>query len=197
MSIPTKKLEQAFLALMSLAGKPTEPLGRQPGQRGPAPKAYRLQSGQTVRLRTNNRQAVIAKVESGAWDAPMPFESEDFLGVAFPGQRPNTVVGYLVPSAVAEREFKERQRGWLDEDPSHDRDNQMRELRFDGDEGVDGYGYSRRWAEYCLGEISLDALPAPAAPTPDARAQALAEARRNLAAVFQVPEQAVRISIDY
>jgi hypothetical protein len=183
---------------MANAGKPAAPVAGQPGQRGPAPKVFQIQnSGQTVRLRTNNRQAVMAKVASGAWDATLPFESEDFLGVAFPGDEPNTVVGYLVPSAIAARDFKERQRRWLDGDPSRDRDNKARVLHFDGDEGVDGYGFASVWAQYCLGEISVDALPAPAAPRPDTRAQALAEARRNLAAVFQVPEHAVRISIDY
>jgi hypothetical protein len=196
--VANTKLDRAFIALMAAAGKPVEAVARQAGQRGPAPKVFRIQSsGQTVRLRTNNQPSVMAKVASGKWNAALPWEGEDYLGVCFPlpGDRPGMVVGFLVPSAIAARDVKERQKRWLAADRSHNRDNKTRVIHFDGDESVDGHGYAGRWVEYRLGEIHIDDLPAPAAG--DVRARALAEARRSLAAAFDVSEQAVRISIDY
>lgn len=190
--IPSETLEQAFVTLMDRAGKRViKDNMRSVGQLGPLPQVFQMPDGGTARLRTNNKRVVLAKVATGDIEARLPFESEDFLGIAIPAERPNAVVGYLVPSKVAARAMRDGHQEWL-KDSSHSRENKHRALNFDGNEGSASYGYAKKWSEYCLGEISFDDMPA-------ARAldQVIAEARRKIASSAGRPESAVMITIAY
>jgi hypothetical protein len=192
--VPNRDLRQAFLTLMDRAGKPIERCpNATPGQRGPSPEIYRLRTGQTVRLRTNNKPAAMALAKNGAVDAHLPFEDEDFLGIAFlSGEQ--KVAGYLVPSAVAAKAFREGHRLWLAADASHSRETKTRILFFDSEAKLDRphHNYDSKWSKYCLGEIDLEE-----AATPSSLDQEIAEARRRIALKAHRPESAVRISIDF
>jgi hypothetical protein len=141
---------------MAQTGRPIERVARPADRRGPAVEVYRLPNGQTLRLRTNNKPALMAKTDSGAVEARLPFETEDYVGIAFPAERPNFVVGYLVPAEVVVRAMRDNHREWLASDDEHSDDNQTRVLRFDGDARSLGHGYASRWSEFHLGEIELN-----------------------------------------
>jgi hypothetical protein len=194
MSIPNEKLRQAFIGLMARKGRSIERVIGPPS-RGPAKEVYRLPDGQTLRLRTNNKPALMARTESSALDAPLPFEGEDFVGVAFPSERAGFVLGYLVPTSVAVRAMRDGYREWLGSDNRGRGDNKTRVLRFDGDSQSLSHDYANRWSEYCLGEIEVDAPPAAGRST--ALDLEVANARRRIAAAAGKPESAVRIAIDY
>jgi hypothetical protein len=162
-------------------------------RRGPIPAVFSLPNGKTVRLRTNNKPAVMTKAESGAADASLPFESEDYLGVVFPAERPNVVVGYLVPSPVAAAAYRDIHARWLAADPGHSRDNETRVIRFDRIPGALNDGYANKWAEYCLGEIELDA---PAAPSRTAGGDIVECVKRMRAVAAEYGYDGVRISIE-
>ena len=90
MSIPREKLHRAFVALMAREGQAIERIERPAAadRRGPKPALFALPNGKTIRLRTNNKPAVMTKAENGAVNAPMRFESEDYLGAIFPPSGP-------------------------------------------------------------------------------------------------------------
>jgi hypothetical protein len=136
---------------------------------------------------------VINLAADGTVDARLPFETEDFLGIAFLAERTNTVVGYLVPTAEASRAIRDSFREWLEADASHSRDNRVRTLYFDGNESRAHHGYDRKWSQYCLGEVNLDEM----APPPSGLDEVIAQAKRAIAAAARRPETAVRITIDY
>jgi hypothetical protein len=102
-TIPNVKLRQAFLSLVEqkFGQQPQRVVADQP-TRGPARQVYSV-DGKTLRLRTNNKPCLMAKVESGDVDAPLPFEGQDLVGITFPADRDGFVVGYLVPSAIGKR----------------------------------------------------------------------------------------------
>ncbi|SRR6266540_3760286 len=183
MRIPNERLDQAFVALMARAGKPVERIYPRSGRVGRSDKVYRLPNGQTVRGRTNNRPAVMVKTDSGAVEARLAFEGEDFLGIAFPTGR-NTVTGYLVPTKVAAKIIRARYQAWL-ADLSHSRECLTRVLRFVDEQ-------PNFWSEYCLGEISLDATPVVTALD-----RLIAKSKREIAAEAGRPESAVTITIGY
>lgn len=195
MPISNEKMRQAFAGLMARTGRPIERLARTSDRRGPTVEVYRLPSGQTLRLRTNNKPALMARAASGAADARLPFETEDFVGIAFPAERPNLVVGYLVPTEIVVQAMHDNQREWL-ANGDHGHDNETRVLRFDGDARSLGNGYANRWSEYRLGEIELDASPPPPGRSTTLH-QEIADARRKIAAACGRPESAVRIAIDF
>jgi len=194
MSVPNVKLRQAFLDLVEqkfgqppqrvMAGRPT---------RGPAKEVYRV-DGKTFRLRTNNKPCLMAKVENADADAPLPFEGEDLVGIAFPAEHNGIVVGYLVPATVAAKAMRDAHCKWLASEARRERsgDNQTRVLRFDGDTALLWFGYAKRWAKYKIGEIEIDAQPVASALDLE-----IANARRRIAAAAGKPESAIRIAIDY
>jgi hypothetical protein len=193
-AIPNVKLRQAFLGLVEqkFGEQPQRVIAGQP-TRGPAKEIYRV-DGKTFRLRTNNKPCLMAKVASSDVDAPLPFEGEDLVGIAFPAERDGFVVGYLVPSTVAVKAMRDAHRKWLASEERRERsgDNQTRVLRFDGDTDLLWFGYAKRWAKYNIGEIEIDAQPVASALDLE-----IANARRRIAAVAGKPESAIRIAIDY
>lgn len=190
MSIPNVKLRQAFLSLMDRTGQPVQRVIDDQPSRGPAKEVYRLPDGKTVRLRTNNKPALMVKVQDGTVDVPLPFEGEDFVGIAFPTGL-DVVVGYLVPTAVVTNAIRAAHRKWL-ADETHSPDNDTRVLRFDGNTDLLWFGYAQRWPQYQVGEIKIGERPVASALDLE-----IANSRRRIAAAAGKPESAIRISIDY
>jgi hypothetical protein len=188
--MPNTHLREAFRTLMARAGKPIQRITSTTERRGPTPEVYRLNDGRTVRLRTNARQALMAKTATGDVSADLPWEEEDFVGVAFPGERPNSVRGYLIPSTVVSRDVRDAHSQWLASGGSIE--NRTRVIHFDGDPAKLGWGYAHRYSEYSLGEIDLAARH-----EASELAQEIAESKRRIAAKAGTPESAVKISIEY
>ena len=185
-------MRQAFFNLMNQTGRPLQRVVADQPSRGPAKEIYSLPDGKTVRLRTNNMPALMVKVDDGTVDVPLPFEHEDFVGIAFPtAEQQNTVVAYLVPTAVATKAIRAMHRKWL-ADEAHSRNNKTRVLRFDGGTDQPWRGYAQRWAQYRIGEIEIGNQPV-ASPLD----QEIANSRRRIAALAGRPESAVRISIEF
>jgi hypothetical protein len=195
-AIPTVTLRKAFISLMDQTGRPLLRVDERQRSRGPAKEVYALPDGKTLRLRTNNMPALMVRVEDGSVDVPLPFENEDFVGIAFPAiNKTDTVIGYLVPTAVAAEAIRTAHRKWLAAKKSRSRDNNTRVLKFSGDTDLPWLGYAKRWEEYCIGEIKIGDHPVAAAV--NALDLEIANARRRIAAVAGKPESAIRISIDF
>jgi hypothetical protein len=193
--IPTLTLRRAFLEMMQMAGRPLQRIDE-------TKEIYRLPDGKTMRLRTNNMPAVMAKVADGSADARLPFEGEDYVGIAFPAiGKPDTIVGYLVPSEVAAKAFHTAHRKWLAADTSRSRDNRARVLKFDGRPDLPWRGFEERWHEYLIGEIALDVLPTvselPTVIAKSALDVAIAECKKRIALLAGTPVSAISISINF
>jgi hypothetical protein len=191
----SSELRRAFATLMARSGKPITRI-TPASRRGAPEEIYRLPDGATVRLRTSrvaDRIVIrVDKVEAakGA-DGRLPFEGrEDFLGAAYLTDN-DTVVGYLIPSAEAAKVMREGHRRWEQADPDHSRTNALRMIDFANESGFHDPELASKWAPYHLGEIRLQDV------NNDERAQAIADARRMVAAAHKVSEDAVHISISY
>lgn len=184
-------MRQAFLNLMGQTGRPLERVVADQPTRGPAKEVYRVPDGKTVRLRTNNMPALMVKVDDGTVDVPLPFENEDFVGIAFPAEQQDTVVGYLVPTAVATKAIRAMHRKWL-ADETRSRDNKTRVVRFDGNTDLPWRGYAQRWAQYRIGEIEIGKQPVASALDLE-----IAASRKRIAALTGRPENAIKISIEF
>lgn len=190
--VPTLTLRRAFLEMLRQVDRPAEHIGD-------TEEIYKLPDGKTFRLRTNNMPALMAKVANGTTEARLPFESEDFVGVAFPAiGKPDTIVCYLVPSIVAAKAIRAAHKKWLGEKKTHSRDNTHRHVRFDGRPDHPTRGYAEVWQKYLIGEIGLDVLPPEAMEiNSNELTREIMFAKKHLAEVAGVPVNAVSITISY
>src|SRR5688572_29200849 len=86
--VDTGTLRQAFRDTMAAVGRPLERLQRVPGSRGLVKEIYRMPSGQTVRLRTNRKRALMTVADGPNSADALGFEGQqDFIGIAMPGPR--------------------------------------------------------------------------------------------------------------
>jgi hypothetical protein len=183
----TRALRKAFLQAMERAGQPLERLRGVMGRRGPVREIFRMENGKTVRVRTNNKRALISSADGPRAEDIMNFEGQqDFVGISIPGSR-GSVECYLVPSEVAVSALRSQQEQWLAVRPNSPSD--VRAIRFDGDPQLPREGFAEKWAQY--------RLPTATHPAPSNLEQLIADARRAIAAAAKKPESAVRISIEY
>jgi hypothetical protein len=190
--IPTPTLRRAFLEMLRKNGQQAERVGE-------TLEVYKLPDGKTFRLRTNNQPALMAKVASGDVAARLPFEGENYVGVAFPAVgNPHVIVCYLVPSDVAAKAIRVSHKNWMVEKKTRSRDNQSRLLRFDGRPDHPSRGFEQRWHQYLIGEIDLDALPPEKMEIDTSElTREIMAAKKHLAGVAGVPVNAVSITISY
>src|SRR5262249_40368260 len=113
MAIRTEHLRSALMTLMEREGTP---LARVSGRHGLA-KVYRIPNGKTVLVRTNHKPAIMTVAASGVADAHIAFEDVDHVAIAFPGERRNSVVAYLIPAHEAVRHVREKHAKWLERQP--------------------------------------------------------------------------------
>jgi hypothetical protein len=193
--VPTQMLRLAFLEMMKAEKGAPERISE-------TVEVYKLPSGETFRLRTNNKPALMAKVASGDVNARLPFESEDYVGIAIPVTDDGIIECYLVPSAVAAKAMKDNHRKWLAADNSHARDNQHRLIRFDGNPNDSGHGFAQHWHQYMIGKTSLDVLPhddtlVSLASANSGLSEKIAACKKEIAEAAHVPVSAVSITISY
>jgi hypothetical protein len=140
----------AFLERMTLVGKPLEPAPGTIGHRGPLLAIYKITTtGQTVRLRTNDKPALISVgvgLDPETPDAPINVEGQDFVGVVIPASRRKSETKlhyYLVPTT----EVVECMRAAYQHTG---RRNKFRRILFDGDPNNPGEGFAQKWEQYRL-----------------------------------------------
>ena len=193
-NVPTATLRQAFLEMLRRNDRPAERIGE-------TEETYKLPDGKTFRLRTNNMPALLSKVANGTVEARLPFESEDYVGVAYTAAaigHPSIIVCYLVPSDVAAKAMRANHREWL-KDKSHSRNNESRLIRFDGDPRQSGRGFQEHWYRYLIGETTPDVLPHDGDANIDSTklSRKIETCKQELAALAGVLPSAVSISISY
>jgi hypothetical protein len=144
---------------MAQSGKPITPIKQK--KRGRPEQVYRMANGQTVRVQTNRAPALMSKPmgykkgQVQPIDAPLTFESNDFVGVIFPvPDRPNRALGYLVRSEKAAKAMKTDMKTWMEADPSRDRNQRTFFVRFGN--GLPNLDYATKWSDDCLGQIELE-----------------------------------------
>jgi hypothetical protein len=179
------ELEQAGLELMRRHGKPLTKREK-PGRGGP--KVYDLPDGQTVRVRTCDRRALITRSATPDADGPLDIEGTDWLLVVIPvGKRASgKVEAYLVPSGEAAEAVQGEHERWLKSDPRRTKgQNRTPVLRFNEE-------VTRKWERYRLPGES-----APTGGTAGALQDEIAAARRRIAALAGVPHDAVQVTIQF
>jgi hypothetical protein len=187
--VNTEQVRRAFLVLMQKDGKPLE---RVSGNHHGLAQVYRMPSGKTVRLYCNDQGAVMmTPATPGDNKAKFKFESEDYLGIAFPGEDGKTVVGYLVPSREAGKRVRDEYARQLEKKPDT-KLSKMRILNFSGSHDRPRYGFQSVWSKYRVGELEVGAVPERSAV-----AEVTARCRREIAAAAGVPEGAVDIQVRF
>jgi len=185
----TRMLRQAFRDAMSRAGQPVKRVRGVVDSRGRMIEVYRTPRGQTVRLMTNRRPALMTVAEGFGIQDAINFEGEQgFIGIAVPTAN-GSVECFLVPTDEAVERLRSAYRSWLAAHP--DSASDVRAVRFDGNSQLAWERFSEKWARF-----RLPAATSPASMRPSLE-QIIAESRRVIAAQVGRPESAVRISIDY
>jgi len=174
-------MARAGTRLLKLKGVP----GR---DRATIREVYRMPNGQTVRLRTNVKRALMTKSVGVNFGDSLVIEGpQDFIGLAIPGPR-GTVDCYVIPFARAIDDLRSAHRIWQ-ETQSDGGNSFVRVIYLDDDERTPGHGFARRYADYRV-------QPTEAAYRTELE-RVIAEARRTVAAAANRPESAVTISITY
>jgi hypothetical protein len=185
---PARLVPSWQVSFLSQTGRPLERFQGVTGRRGPVKEIYRMTNGQTVRLRTNRKRALMTVADGPNPNDALNFEGQqDFIGLAIPGQR-GSVESFLVPSDVAVEALRKAHRERLaNGHTGSTSDVRAIQLRRRCATGLGGI--SHKWAPYRL-----------AAATPTTRSnleQVIADSRRAIAAAAGKPESAISISIAY
>jgi hypothetical protein len=184
----TKLLRQAFRDAMSRTGQPLKRMHGLFASNGRMTQIYQTPSGQSVRLRTNRRRALMTVADGFAAVDVMDCEGQqDFIGIAIPGPI-GSVECFLVPTHEAIERLRSAHQSWLAQHPGSA--SVARVVRFDGDPQLAWEGFSEKWARFRLPAQTAQSMQ----PTLE---QIIAHSRRAIAAQAERPESAVHISIDY
>ena len=177
-------LKRAGVELMRRHGKAM--IKREKPGRGGA-KVYDLPDGQTVRVGTSATRNLITRSATPDGGAPLDIESTDWLLVVMPaGKRAESEIeAYLVPAIEAAEVTRETHERWLASNPRTKGQNLTPVLRFDEE-------LMKRWQHY-----RLPNEPAPHPGTVGSLQDEIAAARRRIAALANVPCDAVQVTIQF
>jgi hypothetical protein len=168
--------------------------------RRPKEMKYQMPDGSTVRVKTcvDPTMLVVASDPSPE-SAKLSIEGTDYLLLVMP-EKPREVgpiMAHFVPTSVAVETIRSTQRAWLESDPNTKGDNKSWHIRFDGDGAKPWNGFQRHWAKYRLpGKASIDHFGLGASTAKQNSEDAIAIAKRMVAAAKGVRPEQVRISID-
>ena len=197
--IDNEVLLKAGLELMRQNGKP---LTRLPSK-GRA-MLFKLEDGQSVRVRTCNDHILIAVADRPTEDAKLNIEGTNWLLIVMPEveRTHGNVLGYLVPTKEAVEEVRQTHREWLATNPATKDGNTTWNLWFDHDGSGKANDYAEKWTRYRLeGMITTAAIANnETAPTREAGGNLKAEVRaaqERIASVAGVSPESVKISIDF
>lgn len=191
--VSNQVLVDAGLALMKSAGRPLTRVAT-----GSRAMMFRLESGETVRIRTCNDHILVVLADSPKPAAGLNIEGTDYLLIIMP-RVPRTegpVDAYLVPTRIAVEAARRTHSEWLASKPATQGNNRTWNLWFD--DAPKAGGFARSWAKYRLpGEAStLDGeRDKPAQQGNRSLGEVIAAARREIASAAGVSIEAVKISV--
>jgi len=191
MAYDTKTLREAGKAALTAAGMPLELDTSGHG----ANQLYRVRAdaernaGKLVRLRTNNRWAILDYATGPQASAPIEqLEGVDYVcGVCVNPQ--GEIEVYFIPAGRVDAHMKAEHKAFMERTEGLG-DSKVRILKF-------------RSAPSSYAEFKLRQMPPPAASSPRLSVlrgqftELMERAQRNVADLFGVPVNAVRISIDF
>jgi len=195
--IDNELLLQAGLDLMKQNGKPLS-------KRFSAGRSmmYDLESGETVRVRTCNDHILIVLGDKPSGDAKLNIEGTDWLLIVMPEieRTPGKVIAYLVPTKVAADAARQTHNDWLATEPNTKGSNTTWNLWFREDGPQKANDFARKWSAYRLAGNSDTTQPVVATPSasnskPTVGPLTMAEAKKGLALTFNVPPEAIEITI--
>jgi hypothetical protein len=196
--VPNDELRRAGLRLMEQNGKPLQRIEA----KGRA-MIYKTADRETVRVRTCNDHVLIAVAESPEEGARLNIEGTERILVVMPEvpRSRGPVIAFFIPTSVAVAEVRSAHREWLASNPSTKGKNRTWNIWFDDDAPSEASGYARKWAEYRLNgssttQNSLERRVQSRTGTATRLGEVITEAKRRIAEVADVPESAVRITID-
>ena len=196
--VENEVLRQAGLELMSRNGKA---LTRLPSKG--RSMLYKMQDGQTVRVRTCNDHVLIAVADSPNPGARLNIEGTDWLLIVLPEveRTAGNVIAYLVPVPEAVAEVRRTHKEWLDTHPRTGGENRTWNLWLRPDGPSLANNYAEKWAHHRLeGAIPVqDATELESVSTGIAAGikTVVEAARRNIASVAGVEPSAVKISVEF
>ena len=192
-------LLRAALELMEQEGKPLVKIptkGRS--------MQYKMENGETVRVRTCNDHVLIAVAESPSENANLNIQGTDWLLIVMPEieRTHGKIIGYLIPTEIAVKEVRNTHKAWLATNPNTKGANTTWNIWFK-DNGPDkANNFSAKWKNYRLnGNFSShENVENKIYDTPGQPGKIKSEvesAKLRIARVAGVQPEAVKISIDF
>lgn len=187
--VDNEYLIAAGMELMRCAGKPIQKIDS-PGRS----MIYRLDSGETVRMRTCNVHSLNLNVSD---EGHFNIEGTDYLLFVTPEieRTLGTVIAYLVPTTIAIDAARQAHDEWFASRPNLTEKNSAPVLRFNKRGSPVANDFATKWSEFRLGTSS------PAHSTNDARIVSTKEeveaARLRIARSAGVNIDKVKVTIEY
>lgn len=195
--VANKVLLQAGLEVMRQNGSPLTKIPSQGRS-----MLYKMQTGETVRVRTCNDHILIAVSDDPKEDARLNIEGTDWILLVMPEveRTQGKVIAYLLPTKVAVAEARRAHQKWLATNPNTS-GNTTWNLGFRSGVPGEENNYFEIWAKHRLqGEISTEDLSTSQVPKtgePGTINFEIQAAREHIAALAGVPTEAVKISIAF
>lgn len=188
--IPNNDLLEAGLDLMDRNGHRLSKIPKTG-----AAKLYRLQNGETVRVRTCNDHVLL--VVKDPETNKLNIEGTDHLLVVMPEaeRTPGDVIAYLIPAATAANAARTAFEEWLKTNPNTDGNNNSPNLWFSKGGPATSNNFAEKWSEYRLSGKARVGLVQESST--DRIRQEVETAREKISKAAGVPIESVRISIDF
>jgi hypothetical protein len=193
--LSNQDLRRTLLVRLQATGRPTERVRE--GQVSAA-QVYRIISGadegKTVRVRTNRAWALIANASDSHWNAPIPlFDDVDFVAAACINSQGQAEF-YLIPASRVIEDMRAAHQAYCERRNQPSGSN-VRALYFAAD--PQHRPWFGKYAEFRLTATANDANELGSAEQPPPRrGDAIERAHRLIADEFDVPLQAVHISVE-
>lgn len=162
---------------------------------------YRLETGETVRVRTCNDHILVVLASSPDDGAALNIEGSDYLLIAMPeiARTEGRVISYFIPTRIAVEAVRHARAAWVNSGPATKGNNRTWNIWFDDDSGPTS-GFASKWSQYRLPTTSTT-VEVEAVATKEAKhetktlGEVIAEARQAIAKAAGVSIDSVKISV--
>jgi hypothetical protein len=164
---------------------------------------YALENGESVRVRTcNDHILIVLSGKHSGDDAKLNIEGTHWLLIVMPEvpRTPGKVIAYLVPTKVVADASRQTHGEWLATNPNTKGNNTTWNLWFSENGPPKAKGFAKKWSTYRVqgaSEITQPVVTTPSAASSKSTVGPLtmAEAKKGLALTFNVPPEAIEITI--
>jgi len=159
---------------------------------------YKLDSGETVRVRTCNDHVLVVLADSAEASANLNIEGTDHLLIVMPEtpRTDGTVIAYFVPTVVAVKAVRRSHAEWLGSNPSTGGNNRTWNVWFDHS-GTSWGGFATKWSKYRIhGQVTTVSTNIISPNERSSLGAVIAEARSAIAEAAGVTLESVKISIE-